>query len=57
MEKVKRMDEFCFSNNQLEEIKITLKTGLEEEDWDLVLEALDLLQNPAPDFDNFFDDD
>ena len=50
------MDEFCFSSNQLEEIRITLKTGLEEEDWDLVLEAIDLLQNPLSDFDNFFDE-
>ena len=50
------MDGFCFSSSQLEEIRITLKTGLEEEDWDLVLEALDLLQNPLSDFDNFFDE-
>ena len=41
------MDGFCFSSSQLEEIRITLKTGLEEED---------LLQNPLSDFDNFFDE-
>lgn len=51
------MDEFCFSGNQLEEIKATLKASLEDEDWSLVMEALDLLQNPLSDFDDFFDDE